>query len=57
MLRAKYAISTACRLRCWYIPSLQQGLIDQIAPTAEQKEHDDMSPSPITYLAGAQTHR
>ena len=57
MLRAKYAISTACRLRCRYIPSLQQGLIDQIAPTAEQKEHDDMSPSPITYLAGAQTHR
>ena len=34
--------------------SSQQGLIDQTRPTAEQKQHDDMSPSPITYLAVAQ---
>ena len=44
---------------CWQATVLvhtssQQSLIGQTSSTAEQKEHDEMSPSPITYLAVAQ---
>jgi len=50
-------ISAADRLQCWYIPSLQQGLIDQTKSTNKQKQHNNVSPPPITCLAVAQTHR